>query len=141
MCCVNKLLYISIAVLTLFSFSFGSSAQSLKNDEAISWDKLSEDASLKKFKRASKQKQIEILHNLLSEANEYFLKCKTKDDLYYLSDQLDLICFFNHQAKIKSADISEGIRTLYKKIRKADGPGTYNDVKIYIQSSSTERNR
>lgn len=113
---MKKVLYIVLAALTFTMFEGSSSAQTSRNDVVISWDQLSADASLRQFKKASKQNQIEILHNLVAKANEEFYRCKEIGDLDVLNDQMDLIRFYYGQAKMQSTTINGQINSLQRKI-------------------------
>lgn len=125
---MKKLFFILLAAISFVMTEKGATAQSSRNDVVIAWDQLSADASLRQYKKANKQNQIEILHNLLTKATDEFYKCKTLDDIDYLNDQMDLIRFFNNQAKMKSTSITAQINSLQRKIdrvvREYTGTGT-----------------
>jgi len=86
------------------------------NDVVVTYEQLPLDASFKQFKKATKTNQIEILNYLVSRANEEYLKCKTIDDLYNVKEGLNMIKFYNNEAKQKSIAVTNAIRKLDSEI-------------------------
>ena len=65
-----------VALIAAIILPVSATAGPLKrNDVHISYEQISTDASFKQFKKATKSNQIEILHFLVSRANEEYLKC------------------------------------------------------------------
>jgi len=115
---------ISVIALTLgilMVFDFDANAQLFsRKDVVVSYEHLSADASFKQFKKANKTNQIEILNSLIRRANEEYLKCKTIDDLYAVKEQLELIKFYNSEAKQKSITVTNDIRRLDNEITQTE---------------------
>jgi hypothetical protein len=111
---------VAVAVATLFISSCATAGVITRNDVHISYEQISTDASFKQFKKATKANQIEILNFLVSRANEEYLKCETIDDLYSVKEQLDIIKFYNNNAKQKSISVTNAIRKLDTQITQAE---------------------
>ena len=111
---------VAVAVATLFISSCATAGVITRNDVHISYEQISTDASFKQFKKATKANQIEILNFLVSRANEEYLKCETIDDLYNVKEQLDIIKFYNNNAKQKSISVTNAIRKLDTQITQAE---------------------
>ena len=102
---------VAVAVATLFISSCATAGVITRNDVHISYEQISTDASFN---------QIEILNFLVSRANEEYLKCETIDDLYNVKEQLDIIKFYNNNAKQKSISVTNAIRKLDTQITQAE---------------------
>jgi len=110
---------IAIAIAALFIFAGDANAQS-RNDVIVPYEQLALDASFKQFQKASKANQIEILNYLVSRANEEYLKCKNIDDLYNVKEGLNMIKFYNNEAKQKSISVTNAIRRLDNEITQTE---------------------
>ena len=126
---------VAVAVATLFLSSCATAGVITRNDVHISYEQISTDASFKQFKKATKANQIEILNFLVSRANEEYLKCETIDDLYNVKEQLDIIKFYNNNAKQKSISVTNAIRKLDTQITQAEA-----DYKkeVWIEGTRTQ---
>ena len=102
---------IMVAIAAMFMASCAT-----YNDVVVTYEQLPLDASFKQFKKATKTNQIEILNYLVSRANEEYLKCKTIDDLYNVKEGLNMIKFYNNEAKQKSIAVTNAIRKLDSEI-------------------------
>ncbi len=102
---------IMVAIAAMFMASCAT-----YNDVVVTYEQLPLDASFKQFKKATKTNQIEILNYLVSRANEEYLKCKTIDDLYNVKEGLNMIKFYNNEAKQKSISVTNAIRKLDSEI-------------------------
>ena len=111
---------VAVAVATLFISSCATAGVITRNDVHISYEQISTDASFKQFKKATKANQIEILNFLVARANEEYLDCQTIDDLYAVREQLDIIKFYNNNAKQKSISLTNAIRKLDTQIVQAE---------------------
>lgn len=111
---------VAVAVAALLISSFDSAAIGPRNDVHLAYEQISTDASFKQFKKATKANQIEILNFLVARANEEYLDCETMDDLYAVREQLDIIKFYNNNAKQKSIAVTNAIRKLDTQIVQAE---------------------
>jgi hypothetical protein len=111
-----------VALIAAIILPVSATAGPLKkrNDVHLSYEQISTDASFKQFKKATKSNQIEILHFLVSRANEEYLKCQTIEDLYNVKEQLDIIKFYNETAKQKSIAVTNAIRKLDNQITQSE---------------------
>lgn len=124
---------IAIAIAALFIFAGDANAQS-RNDVIVPYEQLALDASFKQFKKASKANQIEILNYLVARANEEYLKCKNIDDLYNVKEGLNMIKFYNNEAKQKSIAVTNAIRKLDSEILQTEA--IYKN-ESYVDASRT----
>lgn len=124
----------AVAFVATVLFTTDCAAQRLRNDVLINYDQLSADASYKQFKKASKANQLENLNLLMNRANEEYYKCKSIEDVYKLRDQLELIKFYNNNAKQKSIAITNAIIVLDRKI--VDVEATYKEKAVVNVGSS-----
>ena len=124
---------IAIAIAALFIFAGDANAQS-RNDVIVPYEQLALDASFKQFQKASKANQIEILNYLVSRANEEYLKCKNIDDLYNVKEGLNMIKFYNNEAKQKSIAVTNAIRKLDSEILQTEA--IYKN-ESYVDASRT----
>ena len=121
---------IMVAIAAMFMASCAT-----YNDVVVTYEQLPLDASFKQFKKATKTNQIEILNYLVSRANEEYLKCKTIDDLYNVKESLNMIKFYNNEAKQKSIAVTNAIRKLDRLI--IDAEREYKGVKG-VDTNTTE---
>ena len=106
---------IMVAIAAMFMASCAT-----YNDVVVTYEQLPLDASFKQFKKATKTNQIEILNYLVTRANEEYLKCKTIDDLYNVKEGLNMIKFYNNEAKQKSISVTNAIRRLDNEITQTE---------------------
>lgn len=120
---------IMVAIAAMFMASCAT-----YNDIVVTYEQLPLDASFKQFKKATKTNQIEILNYLVSRANEEYLKCKTIDDLYNVKESLNMIKFYNNEAKQKSIAVTNAIRKLDSEILQTEA--IYKN-ESYVDASRT----
>ena len=120
---------IMVAIAAMFMASCAT-----YNDVVVTYEQLPLDASFKQFKKATKTNQIEILNYLVSRANEEYLKCKNIDDLYNVKEGLNMIKFYNNEAKQKSIAVTNAIRRLDNEITQTEA--AYKK-EIVIESNRT----
>ena len=120
---------IMVAIAAMFMASCAT-----YNDVVVTYEQLPLDASFKQFKKATKTNQIEILNYLVSRANEEYLKCKTIDDLYNVKEGLNMIKFYNNEAKQKSIAVTNAIRKLDSEILQTEA--IYKN-ESYVDASRT----
>ncbi|MBR6721778.1 MAG: hypothetical protein IKL63_06610 [Alistipes sp.] len=120
---------IMVAIAAMFMASCAT-----YNDVVVTYEQLPLDASFKQFKKATKTNQIEILNYLVTRANEEYLKCKTIDDLYNVKEGLNMIKFYNNEAKQKSIAVTNAIRKLDSEILQTEA--IYKN-ESYVDASRT----
>ena len=120
---------IMVAIAAMFMASCAT-----YNDIVVTFEQLPLDASFKQFKKATKTNQIEILNYLVTRANEEYLKCKTIDDLYNVKEGLNMIKFYNNEAKQKSIAVTNAIRKLDSEILQTEA--IYKN-ESYVDASRT----
>ena len=120
---------IMVAIAAMFMASCAT-----YNDVVVTYEQLPLDASFKQFKKATKTNQIEILNYLVTRANEEYLKCKTIDDLYNVKECLNMIKFYNNEAKQKSIAVTNAIRKLDSEILQTEA--IYKN-ESYVDASRT----
>ena len=120
---------IMVAIAAMFMASCAT-----YNDVVVTYEQLPLDASFKQFKKATKTNQIEILNYLVSRANEEYLKCKNIDDLYNVKESLNMIKFYNNEAKQKSIAVTNAIRKLDSEILQTEA--IYKN-ESYVDASRT----
>ena len=62
-----------------------------RKDETVLWDELQTDAAFKRFKKASKANQSEILTYLVNEGNRRYKECETLEELNYIERRLQIV--------------------------------------------------
>ena len=124
---MKRIITIIATAIVACAFASESFAQ-LRKDVVITPDQAHLDASFKQFKKASKTNQIEILTYLVECANEAYLECKTIEDLYEVKEQVNVIKFYNGQAKQNSITITNSIRKLDHKITQTEAE--YKKTKV-----------
>ncbi len=87
-----------------------------RRDIFISLDQIGTDASMKKFRRANKQNQSEILNNLLDQAEKEYKRCQTVDDLTEVREEVEIISLMNERSKQNFMSVTRRVRSLKEKI-------------------------
>ncbi|MBR0082966.1 MAG: hypothetical protein IJP93_02670 [Bacteroidales bacterium] len=87
-----------------------------RRDIFVSYDQIGTDASMKKFRRANKQNQLEILNNLLDQAEKEYKNCETVDDLVEVRERVDIISLMNENSKQIFIPITRRVRSIKEKI-------------------------
>ena len=126
---MKRIIAIMVAIAAMFMASCAT-----YNDVVVTYEQLPLDASFKQFKKATKTNQVEILNYLVSRANEEYLKCKTIDDLYNVKESLNMIKFYNNEAKQKSIAVTNAIRKLDSEILQTEA--IYKN-ESYVDASRT----
>ena len=118
-----KKLFTLIAVAVTMMFGLNAFAQG-KADVSIQYDQLNSDASMKRFKSAKWDNQLEILNYLLRKADDAYYACKTIDDVYDLREHLVLIQkYYNvrrNPSKNQSIVFESDLRKMDRKITKLE---------------------
>lgn len=87
-----------------------------RRDVFISYDQIGTDASMKRFRQANKQTQLEILTNLLDQAEKEYKHCQTVDDLVEVREKVEIISLMNENSKEVFIPITRRVRSLKEKI-------------------------
>ena len=87
-----------------------------RRDIFISYDQIGTDATMKRFKRANKQNQLEILTNLLDQAEKEYRHCETVDDLIEVRERVEIISLMNENSKQNFIPVTRRIRSAKEKI-------------------------
>lgn len=108
--------FLSVVVLAIV-FVFAASAQN-RNDVTLTLQQIHTDAAFKQFKKSSKQNQLEILTELIRQANKEYSTCKTIDEVYDLRESVVLIERYLASGKQGFMSIQKDYNILYNRINK-----------------------
>ena len=79
---------LSLAVIALFTLASVSCFAQGRKDVVISLDQVHTDAAFKQYKKANKMNQLEIVTDLLRQANDEYKACETIDEIRDLREDL-----------------------------------------------------
>ncbi len=125
-----------LAISFIATTSFSACAQLWRKDVSITLQEIHTDAAIKQFKKASKQNQLEILTELMRQANQEYKNCKTINEIYDLRESVVLIERYLASGKQSFMPIQKEFNILYNRINKTireheGGTTIYNEVGGY----------
>ncbi len=113
---MKKIITILIA-LVVMSATF-SACGIARKDVMINLTELRTDAAMKQFKKAKKQNQLEILTELVRQANLAYEKAETIEDMYELRDQLTAIHRYVVSAKQSFMSVQSDLNSLTSRVNR-----------------------
>lgn len=114
-----KKLFLIVMLTVAFVCANGCAvAQTWRKDVSITLQEIHTDAAFKQFKKASKQNQLEILTELLRQANKSYTNCKTINEIYDLRESVVLIERYLASGKQSFMSIQKDYNLLYNRINK-----------------------
>lgn len=115
---MKKILALVVIALVAISVLPSSSAQS-RRDVMLFLDKIDHPASLKQFKKATPQCQLENLLSLLEEAEETYYSITKVDDLYELDVKMDVLAQYIRISKESHSSVESKFKLLSRKITRS----------------------
>ena len=117
---MKKILSVVIFAMTLVaSVNFTACAQIYyRKDVSLTLQEIHTDAAFKQFKKASKQNQLEILTELMRQANKEYTNCKTINEVYDLRESVVLIKRYLVSGKQGFMSVQKDYNSLYNRINK-----------------------
>lgn len=134
---MRKLSFVIILALAFVAITnFTACAQLWRKDVSITLQEIHTDAAIKQFKKASKQNQLEILTELMRQANQAYKESKTINEIYDLRESVVLIERYLASGKQSFMPIQKDFNMLYNRITKTireyeGGTTIYNEVGGY----------
>ena len=127
---------LSLAVIALFTLASVSCFAQGRKDVVISLDQVHTDAAFKQYKKANKMNQLEIVTDLLRQANDEYKECETIDEIRDLREDLVLIQRYIVSGKQGFMAAQKEYNILYNKINKTireyeGGTTLYHEEKGY----------
>ena len=115
---MKKILSVVVLAIAFIALATPCSAQTWRKDVSLTLQEIHTDAAIKQYKKASKQNQLEILTELLKQANKAYKNCKNIDEVYELRESVVLIERYLASGKQSFMSIQKDYNILYNKINK-----------------------
>ncbi|MBQ8170166.1 MAG: hypothetical protein IJZ98_05440 [Bacteroidales bacterium] len=115
---MRKILFALVAMFFAYAAMPTCDAQGRK-DVTIPLDLIHTDAAFKQFKKATKMNQLEIINELVRQANAEYKACETIDDLRVLRERVVLINRYLVSGKQGFMSAQMDYNLLYNKINKS----------------------
>ena len=130
-----KRFFITLIAATIVAMTFTACAVTpgiWRKDESIMWDEVQTDAAFKRFKKASKSNQSEILMYLVNEGNRRYKDCETLDELNDIERRLQIVRRYLVSGKQSFMTVQFELDNLLNKITRTKQEATggtiiYND--------------